>query len=134
FLGIRHMLAGERLFLGALHTNRLARSLAGAGVGGGALAADRQAATMANAPVAVDRLEALEVGLQFAAQIAFDRELARGDRLDDLVELFVAQILGAHVRIDIGLLENADRSARANAVDVGKRRSNAFVAGNFNAE
>ena len=127
------MRTGERLFLGALHTDRLARSLACAGIGGGALPTDMQAAAMTNASIAIDGLEALEVGLQLAAQIAFDRELARGDRLDDLVELFVAQILGPQVRIDVGLLENANRSARADAVNVGERRFDALVAGNFNA-
>ena len=40
----------------ALHADRLARALAGAGVGGGALAADRKAATVADATVAVNRL------------------------------------------------------------------------------
>jgi len=128
------MRTGERLFLGALHTDRLARSLACAGIGGGALPTDREAAAMADAAIAIDGLEALEVGLQLAAQIAFNRELARGDGVDDLVELLGGQILGADVRIDIGLLEDAERGARANAVDVRKRRGNALVAGNFNAE
>ena len=53
---------------------------------------------MADAAVAVDRLEALQVALHFAAQIALDRQLARGDRLDDLVELLGAQVLGAGIR------------------------------------
>ena len=128
------MRTGERLFLGALHTDRLAGSLARAGIGGGALPTDRQAAAMTNAAIAIDGLEALEVGLQLAAQIAFNRELARGDGVDDLVELLGGQILGADVRIDIGLLEDAERGARANAVDVGTRRGNALVARDFNAE
>ena len=59
--------------LGALDADGLARALAGAGVGRGALAAHGQAAAMADAAVAVDGLEALEVGLQFAAQVALDR-------------------------------------------------------------
>ena len=60
-------------------------------------------------------------------------QLARGDGLDDLVELFVGQILRARVGIDIGLLEDALRGARADAVNVRERRFDALVAGNFNA-
>ena len=88
---------------------------------------------MANAAITIDRLETLEVGLKFPAKIAFDGKLAGGDRLNDLAELFGAQILRANVGTDIDLLEDALRSARANAIDVRERRFDAFVAWNFNA-
>ena len=58
------------------HTDGLARALAGAGVGLGALAADRQAAQVPDAAVALDALQALQVHADFAAQIAFDHILA----------------------------------------------------------
>jgi hypothetical protein len=50
--------------LRALDADGLTRALAGAGVGLGALAADREAATVADATIAVDRLETLEVLLR----------------------------------------------------------------------
>ena len=133
------MRSGSELFtrrfgiLGALHADSFPRPFASAGVCARALSTNREAAPMADTAVAVDRLQALEVGLQLAAQIALDRQFARGDRLDDLVELLVRQILRTRLRIDIGLLEDLLRRARANAVDVRQRRFDAFVAGDFNA-
>ena len=61
---------------------------------------------MTDAAVTVDGLEALEVGLNLAAKIALDGKLAGGDGLDDLVELLGRQVLGADVRVDVGLFEN----------------------------
>ncbi len=87
----------------ALHADRLARAFAGAGVGLGALAAHRQAAQVADAAIALDALQALEVHADLAAQIAFDDILAVLDRVDDLGELLLGQILGADARIDVGL-------------------------------
>ena len=126
------LFAGLGVF-GALHADGLARALAGSGISRSALAADGQAAAMANAAIAVDRLESLKIGLEFAAQVAFDRQLARGDGLNDLIDLLAAQILRPHVEIDVGLFENLFRGARADAVNVGKRRFDALVAGNINA-
>ena len=57
------LLAGDG-FLGAL---------AGAGVGAGALAADRQAAAMTNAAVAGDVAQARNVLRHLPAKLAFDR-------------------------------------------------------------
>jgi hypothetical protein len=85
--------------LGALDADGLAGALAGAGVGAGALAAHGQAAAMADAAVAIDGLEALEIRLDFPAQVALDGELAGGDGVDELVKLlgvrFLARMLGS---------------------------------------
>src|SRR5262249_40318075 len=70
-------------FLDALlGRDRLARPLAGAGVGLGALAADRQAAAVPEAAVALDLLEAVDVLVYLAAQRAFDGVLAVEDGRD----------------------------------------------------
>ena len=58
----------------ALHADRLARALAGPGVGRRALAADRQSTPVPDAAIAVDRLEALKIALHLAAKIAFDAQ------------------------------------------------------------
>ena len=84
--------------LGADDADGLARALAGAGVGLGALAADGKTAAMADATVAIDRLEALQIALDIPAEIALDQQAAAGDRVDDGVELLDAQILGARHR------------------------------------
>ena len=84
---------------------------------------------MPDSAITIDRLKALQIALQFAAKIAFDQHLVAGDRLNDLVDLLRRQILRAQVRIDVRLFENALRRARADAVNVGQRRFDAFVAG-----
>ena len=68
----------------ALHADGLAGTFARAGVRLGALTAHWQTAQMADAAVAFDALQALEVDAQFAAQIAFDDILSFLDRVDDL--------------------------------------------------
>ena len=48
--------------------------------------------------------------------------------LNDLADLFGAQIFRANIGIDIDLLEDALRGARADAIDIRERRFDAFVA------
>src|SRR5580692_5704239 len=63
-------LAGRFLLVGH---GSAARTLAGAGVGMGALAAHRQAAAMAQAAIRTHLDEALDVQREFLAKIAFHR-------------------------------------------------------------
>src|SRR5580698_5302326 len=65
--------------------DRLGRPLAGAGIGVGALAADRQALAMAQAAIAAQIHQALDVHGDVAAQIAFHQKVAVDDfaNLDD---------------------------------------------------
>jgi hypothetical protein len=118
----------------ALHADRLARTLAGTGVGAGALATDGEAATMADATVTIDRLEALEILLQLAAQVALDDVLVFLDDLDDAVELLVGQLLGPDVGADFGLLQHKLRAGRADAVDIRERGFDALVAGDIDTK
>src|ERR1700677_4507527 len=84
----------------ALDADRLARAFARAGVGAGALTANRETTAMTDASVAIDGLEALEILLQLAAKVAFDDVLVFLDDLDDAVELRIGQRLGADVGAD----------------------------------
>ena len=86
---------------------------------------------MADATVAVDRLKALEVALQLTAQVAFDDDLQRIDGVDDRVELFRRQILRTDIGINSGDLKDALGVARSDAVDIGQRSFDTFVAGDF---
>ena len=86
---------------------------------------------MADATVAVDRLEALEVALQLTTQVAFDDDLQGIDGVDDGVELFRRQILRTDVGINSRDLKDALGIARSDAVNVGQRGFDAFVAGDF---
>ena len=85
---------------------------------------------MAKPSVTVDRLESFEVSLDLAPQVTFDEQSARSDSLNNLVQLFGTEVLCTDFRIDIGLLENLLRCARADAVNVRERRFNSLVARN----
>ena len=120
--------------LGLLHADGAARPLAGAGVGFSALAADGQSLAVTNAAVAVDLLEAREVELQVAAQVAFDGDGVGLNDRDDGSDLLVAQFPGAGVRVDVRLAENPLRQSRPDAVDVREGSFDALLIGNINAE
>ena len=62
---------------------------------------------MPNATVAINRLQTLQIALDFATQIALDLDLVIRDRMNDLVQLLRGEILRTQIWIDIGLLENA---------------------------
>ena len=89
---------------------------------------------MTDATVAVDRLQALQIALNFPTQIAFDRDFARVDRVNDCVQLFGRKILGPDIRVNVGLFENLFRVARAHAINVGQGGFDAFVAGDINSK
>src|ERR1041384_8284297 len=116
----------------ALHANGLARTFARAGVRLGALTANRQTAEMADAAIALDALQALQVDAQFTAQIAFDDILAFLDRMHDLRKLILIEVLGADARVDLRASEDLLRVDRADAVNVAERNVDALLAGNIN--
>src|SRR5437764_6940135 len=115
----------------ALHTDRLARTFARAGVGLCALTAHRQAAHVADATMALDALQTLEVHADFAAEITFNDILAVLDRVNDLRKLRFAQILRANLRVDVGLGQNLHRVRGADAINIPQRDINALIRRNF---
>src|SRR6476620_1565274 len=82
----------------------LARTLAGAGVGAGALAAHGQTTAMTEAAVAADVHEALDVHRGFTTQITLNGEQA--DLLANLFEFGVRQILDLFCIGDVACLAN----------------------------
>src|SRR5690606_6766620 len=84
--------AGAELLL--LAGDRLGRTLAGAGIGMGPLAPNRQAAAMAQATIIAQVHEALDVHRHVAAQIAFHNIVAV-DGLADLDDFGVGQLVHA---------------------------------------
>ena len=89
---------------------------------------------MADATVAIDRLEAFQVALEFAAQVALDGQLARGDCVDDVADLRRSEVLGADVEINVGLLQDAARRVRPDAVNVRQRRFDALFSGDIDSK
>ena len=118
----------------ALHADRLTRSLAGAGVGLRALAANRQAAKMADATVTLNGLKAFQIEPEFASQITFDHILAVLDCVDNLGELGFGQVLRTNRRVDVGASQYLDRVRGPDAVNVSKRNIDSLLARNFNTD
>jgi hypothetical protein len=71
--------------------------------------------------------------LYVTAQIALDLDLVVRDRVDDFIQLLRGKIFRADISVDIRLLENAPRSAKADSVDIRQRYLDAFVCWNFNS-
>lgn len=122
----------NRLLL--LATHRLAAALAGAGIGLGALATYRQAALVAQTAVAANRLHTLEVTGYFAAQVTLNEVTVLLDGLDELIQFFLTQLMGAAVRIDAGFLAQEFSAGRADTVNVTKGVLNFLSAGNINTK
>src|SRR5690606_15336167 len=103
------------------------RALAGTGVGLGALTADREAATVADALVGADLDLAADVGGDLAAEVALHLVgaldvVAEGD------ELVIGEVLDADRLVDLGGLEDLDRAGTADAVDVRECDHHALIA------
>lgn len=111
-----------------------AGAFASASVGLRALATDWEAATVADAPVAINSLEALEVLLDFAAEVTFDEDAVGVDGLDDFVELFGGKVFCADIGVDAGVFEDLFHVAGSDAVDVREGGFDAFVARDVNTE
>src|SRR6516164_3682144 len=121
-------------FLDALLAGHgLARPLAGAGVGPRPLPPHRQTAAVPEAAVALNVFQTSDVLLDLAAQRPLDRVLAvqNGRQPGDV---FVGQVLGAALRVDAGLLAQAQGQRRPDAVDVPQRNVRRLVVGQVNTQ
>src|SRR6185437_7380209 len=96
----------------------LARALARAGIGAGALSAHRQAPAMPDAAVAAEIHQPLDVHGNLAAQVALDREL--GDLRADGIDLALGEVLHPLVRADARGLAGALRTGATDAVNMGQ--------------
>src|SRR5262249_59910780 len=112
-------------FAGSFACPRICRS---------ALAAHWQAFPVPDAAIRIDRLQAFQVALHFATEIAFDLDLVVRDGVNDFVQLLRRKIFRANVRVDVRLLENSPGCAKADSVNVSERRFDALVCWNFNSE
>src|SRR5947209_9445908 len=103
----------------------LARALAGAGVGAGALAADGQTAAVPQTAVALNVFQALNVLLNLPTQRPLDNVFAveEGGQAGDVL---VGQVAGAALRIDVGLFAQLQGRRRADAVNVAQRNVRRF--------
>src|SRR3712207_4262490 len=111
-----------------LFRSRLGLALAGARVGVRALAADRQALAMAQAAVAGEVHQPLDVHRGLAAKVALDIVVAV-DRLADVQDLLVGQVLDPLFRRDAELGDDVLGRGLADSVDIGERDFHALVGG-----
>lgn len=116
------------------HTDSFPWALPGAGVGLGALAADRQTAQVAYPAIALDALQPFQVHADLAAQVAFDYILAVLDRVHYLRELLLGQVLCPDGGFDIRSREDLSGIGGPNPVNVTQGDVDAFVGRDFDAD
>src|SRR6476661_5773573 len=104
-----------------------ARALASARVGVRALTAHRKIAAMTAAAIRAEIDQALDVELHVAAQIAFDA-IVLLDRVADLADVVLVEIVALLVGRDAGFGEHDIRRVAADAVDVRECDLDALVA------
>src|SRR6202045_1462740 len=105
--------ATRQLFL--LAGDRLGRALARAGVGMGALTTHRQPAAMAQAAIAAEVHQTLDVHADFATKIALDQIVAV-DHFADLEHFLVAQLTDATVNGNLDLLHDVGSMFLTNGI------------------
>ena len=76
---------------------------------------------MADPAVAIDGLEALQVARYVAPQVALDDPLVLSYDIEDLVQLLLGEVLGAHVGLQASLLDDKVRAGGTDAVNVTER-------------
>src|SRR5262249_22710392 len=107
------VLAG--IFKRALLLDLATRALAGTRVRAGALAANRQAATVAEAAIGAEVDQALDRDADFATQVTLDREL--GDLVANLVDFGLREVLDLRCRGGAGCDADLLRARPADAED-----------------
>jgi hypothetical protein len=98
-----------------------------------ALPAYGQAFPVADAAIRIDRLQTFQVTLHVATQISFNLDFVIRDRVNDFVQLLRRKIFRAQVGIDIRLFQNPPSCGKADSIDVGERRFDAFFCWNFDS-
>src|SRR5215208_1685235 len=104
-------------------------ALTGTGVGLRALATDRKPLAVTATLVAADLDLASDVGLDLTAQVTLDLDLFVAlDRVAELDQLVVTQLVDAQVGADSGQVQELLGAGTADAVDVGECHLDALVA------
>src|SRR5690606_19568329 len=106
--------------------DRSRRTLAGARVGLGALAAHRQALAVTQAAVAAEVHQALDIHGDVATQVALD-DVVAVDALADARHLVVGQLVDPALARDAHVLADPGRHRPADAVDVGQGNLDPFL-------
>src|SRR5690348_4026076 len=114
-----------------LARDRPGLALAGARVGVRALAADREALAVPQPAVAGEVHQPLDVHRRVAPKVALDAVIAV-DRLADVQDFLVGQVLDSLFRRNAELLRDLLGRRSADSVDVGERDLDALVCRDIN--
>jgi hypothetical protein len=114
---------GRSLFLAG---DGLARAFTRSGVRAGPLTAHRKPSTMANAPVASDVHEPLDVHADVRAKVTLDGEFGVDD-FPDPVEFVLGKVLYFFIDVDIGLFEDPERRRLSDAENIRERHFASLV-------
>ncbi len=119
---------------GRLAGDGLAGTLAGARVGVRALAANGETLAMTEAAVAAEVHQALDVRADLVAEIAFDLEavLVRLEQIADLLDVGLGQLLHFLLRRDAGARADLERELASDSIEVRQRVRDLFVTGKIN--
>src|SRR5690349_1949436 len=102
------------------------RTFTSARVGVRALSANGQRAAMAQAAIAADVHQALDVHLHALAQVAFDLALHFQD-VTNATQLVFAQVAHARIEVDARFLEHRVRARTADTVNIGETNLGSLV-------
>ena len=75
-----------------------------------------------------------QVAGDVAAEVTLDHPLVIGDDVEDLVQLLLGEVRGAHVGIEAGGRDDEVGPGRTNTVDIPEGISDFLFGGEFNAE
>ena len=114
-----------------LVSDRLSGTFTGSRIGLGALAAYREAFSVADSAVAVGFDEALDVHSDFATEFTFYGVVVF-DFITELRDIVFGQVLCSLVRINAGLCENVACALGTDTIDVGKSYLYTFCIRNVN--
>src|SRR5208282_1103380 len=108
------------------------RTLAGARVGVGALAAHGQAAPVPQAAVGTHLDVALDIHRDFLAQVAFDGAFLF-QNLADAIDFVLSQIGDLFIEIDACPVEQRPRTGASDAIDIGEPDFSPFFGRHFHS-
>jgi len=86
---------------------------------------------MTNSPIAIHRLKALEILLNFTAQISFDQKAIPLDDTDDAVDLLVGQVLCPEIGGNFRFLDYLPCPGWPKSIDVTKAELSPFFSRNI---
>ena len=89
---------------------------------------------MANATIAIDRLEALQITRDLAAKVTLKHPFVLGDDVEDFVQLLLGEVLRPHVGIQATLLDEQIGTGGTDAVDVTEGIRDFLFRGDFYTE